>query len=106
MTTQAPARTAAEITFRCRVNRIVDAWVSARLGREDPYGQSLPELWTEEDWADIDFDAGRRPGDSALSDHDIWGDRKDHKVDAAMRAAVVAEIEAIKTSLERRRRTA
>jgi hypothetical protein len=90
MTTQAPARTAAEIAFDCRVNRIVDAWVSAQM--DDRHHEwKHPSEWPEYAWRANLADVSRRD---------------DPPPDAAMRAAVIAEVDAIAASLERRRRSA
>jgi hypothetical protein len=90
MSTQAPARTAAEIAFQCRVNRIVDAWVSRRM--REPMGWSWrmehPGYWSDVMWEAVAGQTGRAT---------------DPPPDAAMRAAVIAEIDAIVNSLERRR---
>jgi hypothetical protein len=94
MSTQAPARTAAEIAFECRVNRLVDKWVSGqyRLSAIPLMYARHPNTWTDGDWDIISMDAGERRGDGPP--------------DEAMREAVIREIDAIQTALERRRRSA
>ena len=83
-------RTPELIAFDCRVNRIVDAWVSRRM--KAPVGWS----WRMEHptyWSDVMWEAVAAQTDRAT----------DPVPDAAMRAAVIAEIDAIGAALERRR---
>lgn len=88
-------RTPEQIAFDCRVNRIVDAWVSAWHDARLREAEGLtvirkpqPRDWTNVEW-DIETIWDRRPGDPPP--------------DAAMRAAVIREIDAIGSGLERRR---
>jgi hypothetical protein len=79
-------RTPEEQAFDCRVNRIVDAWVTQYFSI--PYRH--PRDWSDAEWI-LNADLRAR------------GRKTDPPVDAAMRAAVIAEIDAIATALERRR---
>jgi hypothetical protein len=85
-------RTPEEQAFDCRVDRIVDWWVSA--WHENPHLRGTayldPLQWGDPRWAKVSRDARQR--------------RADPPPDAAVRAAVIAEIDAIVSdSMERRR---
>jgi hypothetical protein len=90
MSTTEP-RTREQIAFQCRVDRIVDRWQSAWLGRPDERWKFNPRKWSKWQWRDWSERAGLRLDDDPFPD-------------AAMREAVIAEIDAIADRLDRRTR--
>lgn len=87
--TERRERTAADIAFTCRVNRLVDRWIVRwHLGTAKHL-----DLMTREDWYELDREAGSRNTDIPTS--------------IALRFAVaeaVKEIILVRAGLDRRRR--
>jgi hypothetical protein len=88
LATERRGRTAAEIAFDCRVNRLVDWWVSRQHLKQVVFGGLPPHEWADWMWA-IASDRSSR--------------LTDPPPDEAMREAVIAEIDAVQHALERRR---
>jgi hypothetical protein len=95
-------RTAGEIAFTCRVNRIVDWWVSRQHDFDGfwRYERRAPRLWTHADWDAIAWECARR------DEHILEAPLRAaviERIDDLVRHVVLSEIDAIQTALERRR---
>jgi hypothetical protein len=102
LATEHRGRTAEEIAFTCRVDRLVDWWVSRQHGFDEywRYENRPPRLWTHADWDGIAWECARRHDwafDAPLREAVL------ERIDDLVRHVVLSEIEAIADALERRR---